>query len=103
MGNFSTSENLAMVQVPIPANTSFVVVNGTMGPSYGQFGVVWEPVPAIGKSPASYWPYTHWDVPNALLYFQPLNPTVQYNMTIGVVATEHQGVGLTSMTFYSGL
>jgi hypothetical protein len=104
IGNNSVNANdLTMISVPIPRGTAFVTLNGTMGPDYWYNGVTWDPVPTLGKNPTTINCYTGWDVPNTLLMFQPLDPTVEYLMTVGVPYNPTKmGLGLTSVTFYAG-
>jgi hypothetical protein len=63
-----------MVAIPVPKNTSFVVINGTRGPDFGPISINYMPVPTLGQSPITLDLYSKWYAPDVMVQFMPLNP-----------------------------
>lgn len=92
------------IQIPVPINTSFAMLNGTIGPDHGLFDVSVKPVPLANGSPielrgncTSKW------VSAGILWFSPLDPKVQYNITLYPRDNNSTIHGFHSMTYYSGV
>jgi hypothetical protein len=96
--------NSSTVLIPIPPGTSFVFVNGTVGPDRGEAIVKWNPQPPYFPTEGWYFNATcAWSAP-AVLYAKYLNPDVVYNLTIQTMSNELHNVtdiGLHMLTYYS--
>lgn len=88
----------------VPANTSFITLYGSIGPTFGNFKVQFSP-------PLTWLPETaadevfsatnKWHLPGSLLYMTPLNPNVTYTMTVvGVPGQSVDNIGLKNTTYY---
>lgn len=95
---------VASVSVQTPANTSWVGLNITRGPTFG--AIVISSTPKIeGYNPAVY-TSTHgpYYSPDEMLWFRSLDPRVPYNITISSKPEKDhpQAFALNSITFYDG-
>lgn len=72
--------NGAVVSLSVPKNTSFIMVNGTIGPENGVVSVEVSPQPESLQTQAfaSYNPYESL----AKIFMTPLDPTVLYSLSI---------------------
>lgn len=97
----------ARIQMTVPANTSFVMVNGTSCVNCGITRMLWDP-------PLPYWSHKTWVealmwnpywVMDSIVHVATLDPTVQYTLDI-MGETDPQylvdGISLRSTTFWSG-
>lgn len=93
----------------MPPHSSFFYLKGTLGPYYGNCSVTIDP-PVITTSRFPYqWAYlaSRWIVPNATLFVSPLDPTINYTVTVERSPTDTGDAvdprlnqcGLTSITF----
>lgn len=94
----------AAVVVQVPANTSWVALNVTRGPSMGQILITSKPTIEgyFAETPTLY--ESHY-VPDERLWFRSLDPRVQYNITLGAVTDIHHPgsrIALNCVTFYGG-
>lgn len=95
--------DLQEILVPVPANTSFVMINGTTGPDRDLLSVAYSVDPPeqasvfYGVNATTKW------VTPGILYWAPLDPTVQYNLTLSGNQVTAANISLHSVTFYSGL
>lgn len=98
--------NVSVLTFPVPANTSFLVVNGTTGPKMGNFLVSLTPAPPLSESSANGNARSAWSDP-VVLYVTPLDPAVNYTVQLSSggpgMADDYEGQGYHSATFYSGL
>ncbi|WOO80224.1 uncharacterized protein LOC62_03G003736 [Vanrija pseudolonga] len=91
------------ILVPVPANTSFFMINGTTGPDRDILGVGFNVDPPeqtsifYGVNATTKW------VTPGILYWAPLDPAVQYNLTLQGNEIHGGNISLHSVTFYSGL
>lgn len=90
----------ATVTMDLPANTSYIILNGTVGPDQGTVTFRFEP------TQPTYYPAqldtNHSDstIVGPLL-FTPLAPTIRYSLIIG--ATGKGPIGLTTVSVFSSL
>lgn len=90
----------AAVTIDVPSNTSFILINGTVGPDRGFPTYRWDPKPPGAQ-------YSEWKGGNAdrpwvsgqPLYAQRLDPDVNY--TLAVTQSPLGSVYLDTVTFYS--
>lgn len=102
MGNCnSSSTRYATVTLVIPANTSFIILNGTMGPEWSTWRLDWSPIPPFAFSPMKLESYSRWTVPGAMMMYMPLHPQWMYSLSIS--AEVGQNISVSSVTFFSGL
>ncbi|GMK57431.1 hypothetical protein CspeluHIS016_0402650 [Cutaneotrichosporon spelunceum] len=98
--------NSSTITIPIPVGTTFVFINGTIGPDRGQALVKWQPLPPHFPTEGWYFNATcGWSAP-ALLYAKYLDPDEVYNLTIQTLSSELHNVtdiGLHTVTYYSAL
>lgn len=105
-GRAFSSARFSSVTVPIPDNTSLVIVNGTRGPDEGLLLVRISPSPpnwtAAGVSLNLSMAIQCHDQP---LVYAVLDPTVQYSMALtrNDDSRGSTGVQLRSLTYYSAL
>jgi len=121
----SSPDNSAAVTTlfSVPANTTMLIINGTLGPMNGQAAItvlppvlsaeqlprttnVSDPAYALGAR-VIHSVFNWWTQPDAVIYLAVLDPTVQYNVTIapyGLTAADkvYGEIGLHSVTFYAG-
>ena len=95
----------------IPRNTSMVMINGTVGPTYTSLLDF-----SLSPPPPGDTDFYHnvgmnnaWTAPAATLYLAALDPTIEYSFTISRSlidtwnASNPNDVGLHSVTFYNAL
>jgi len=109
MQGFNNSE----VTFQIPRNTSFMYINGTLGPTARRHAFTLNPGSPSGLiSGGGGEPNMPWVVPYAIVYMVLLDPTVQYNISIKPVMflapgqrddTPGDRITLHSATFFSAL
>ncbi|BEI80774.1 hypothetical protein CcaverHIS002_0113030 [Cutaneotrichosporon cavernicola] len=96
--------NSSTITVPIPRGTTFVFINGTLGPDRGQALVKWNPPPPFFPSEGWYFSATcAWSAP-AMLYAKYLDPDKEYNLTIQTLSSELHNItaiGLHMLAYYS--
>ncbi|CAK9784697.1 unnamed protein product [Cutaneotrichosporon oleaginosum] len=96
--------NSSTVTIPVPPGTTYLLLNGTVGPDRGDALVKWNPHPPDFPSEGWYFIATcGWSAP-ALLYAKYLDPDVVYNLTIQTLSSELYNVtniGLHMLTYYS--
>lgn len=93
--------NGGMIWIDVPANTSFISVNGSRGPGFAWISTAGTPIdgympPNLGTSQDIY-------SANELLWWRSLSPHVKYNISIGSTGSAKRPLFLTSVTFYSDL
>lgn len=108
----------ARVRIVVPANSSFLVINGTAGPEHGAISVQWKngvspPYVLERQIPATTLDSSWYAASNSsrpfistceLLYYACLNPASRYQFLPGPDDDGIRGkVALHSITFYSGL
>ncbi|WOO77091.1 uncharacterized protein LOC62_01G000683 [Vanrija pseudolonga] len=98
--------NVSVLTFPVPANTSFLVVNGTTGPKMGSYIVALTPAPPLSETSSVFNARSAWEDP-VVLYATPLDPAVQYTAQLSSGSTglpgDNAGHGYHAVTFYSGL
>jgi len=94
--------------VPVPAGTTFLIVNGTAGPEYACVDPEWEGgiVPVIGMlgpySAAVCNATSSIVATNQPMYYVELDRTQgNYSMLLSAPTNGHKGIALDSVTFYS--
>lgn len=93
------------ITIPIPLNTSYVVINGTGGPAQSEYYVTFDP-PAV-LTPV-YANQTHgiatspWVAP-AVLAVTPLNPEIQYTLRMSGLKPAPNDLAIHSVTSYGGV
>jgi len=100
----------AMFILP-PANTSYLAINATLGPTGTFIQVSSEPyLPGLLEESQGAWFHTYnpdYFVSNARVYELPLDPKLQYNISLASVPVtnwdENPDPILCSVTFYSSL
>lgn len=89
----------SLCSVSLPANTSFIYINGTAGIGHGSATFTLSPPPPQGF-PTTINTFNPWAAA-VVLYFTPLDPTLQYSLSISV---GQDGVlGLDTLEIYSAL
>lgn len=91
----------------IPRGTAFIVVNGTTGPTKGVAQIVLKPDNSVATFREAV--LTNPWVSVETIFWAPLNPSVQYNMSIvplvglsNITSGNYSnGVGLHSVTLYA--
>lgn len=102
----SSNEPRPQSSFTVPANTSFMMLNGSMGPDQGQISVQVSPLPPYSNGDLPPPAVQHSRIPqrDAVFYMTTLDPGVEYNVTIS--AGEFNGssiAGIHSATFWSGV
>ncbi|BEJ17668.1 hypothetical protein CspHIS471_0610690 [Cutaneotrichosporon sp. HIS471] len=96
--------NSSTITIPIPRGTTFVFINGTIGPDRGQALVKWNVPPPFFPSEGWYFSATcGWSAP-AMLYAKYLDPDQEYNLTIQTLSSELHNItniGLHMLAYYS--
>lgn len=91
------------LHISVPANTSWIGINATRGPAFGDLGIT-ENVKIDGYAAK---PINTKDVfygKDQLVWFRSLDPRVKYNITVfSSLLDKKSAIGLNSVTFYSGL
>lgn len=116
-----TSDQSTYAVIPIPDNTSFIVINGSMGLKTGLIYATFSPdftghpTTAAGFNPdntnGAAMAVTNWIRPgwpengylsNRQLFAMPVDPTLRMNMTLTCQAGggNHSWVGLETIAFY---
>ncbi|KAL1412368.1 hypothetical protein Q8F55_000113 [Vanrija albida] len=89
----------SVCSVSLPANTSFIYINGTAGLGHGSATFTLSPPPPQGF-PTTVNTFNPW-ASTVALYFTPVDPTLQYSLSISV---GQDGVlGLDTLEVYSAL
>jgi hypothetical protein len=93
----------AKITIPIPYNTSYIIINGTGGPAQAEYFVEFDP-------PASLTPVhmnqttgvatSPWVAP-AVLAVTPLDPSIQYQLAFS--AQGQADIAIHSVTYYGGV
>lgn len=91
----------------VPDNTSFLIINGTIGPAHYAISVTISPAPmsnpTLGPQPEVF---NFWAGRDAVLHYAVLDPSKQYNVTIMGWGSDSLGLtdfGVHSVTFWSSL
>ncbi|WOO80222.1 uncharacterized protein LOC62_03G003734 [Vanrija pseudolonga] len=96
-----SSNTGAELSVTLPPRTSYIIINGTTGPTYDKLYINISPAPPL--NPASFaWVTTRnkW-VSDSIVYAMPLDPRVVYNLSMAPAL--NSSVALHSITLYSGV
>lgn len=96
-----TSHPLDTVILHPPPSTSFFDLKGTVGPAYDTMQINISPTPPHVKRETAINTKKTWIGLDQILFFAPLDPTVQYNITISRTGTTPAPIGLRSVSFYS--
>jgi len=119
-GNYSQDDPSLLVDLAVPRNTSFFILNGTVSP-WGQFGSVsasprpdfWAVTRFTPSDGGGWYDYKGWfstlksnpsntsdSITNEVLYYAPLDPSVEYHLKVQIWGNSP---GLHSITYFSGL
>ncbi|KAL1412105.1 hypothetical protein Q8F55_003104 [Vanrija albida] len=96
------------VEIHVPANTSFMMVNGTIGPDLGGLDATLKTGPGgwnstIVRSGPSRVNLSSPYVAPAMIWYTALDPALRYNLTLAPYNIRNSSISLHSVTFYSGL
>ncbi|WOO80218.1 uncharacterized protein LOC62_03G003731 [Vanrija pseudolonga] len=90
----------------VPANTSFIMLNGTVGPDQGVVHIVWTPPPPYQDVNYNLAVTNNaWQAPS-VLYMGALDPAVSYSVAISADAdgtAPVNKIGLASTSFWSAI
>lgn len=110
MKGFETRIIPAITSFTVPDNTSFLMLNGTMGPDLTVATISCDPQAVSDNTTAqggsSVEVYNAWEVADSVLYMATLDPKRQYNISVNTDSLPVVGqpaIGLHSVTFFSGL
>jgi hypothetical protein len=110
VGNASIASTTPQTSFLVPANTSLIMINGTMGPTqYNAKVKLSPPAPDAYNNVNNtgvkwYETYHQWVACDAVIYVAALDPATDYNVTIvGNSSTEYDlsEIGLHSVTFWN--
>lgn len=90
-----------VIWVDIPANTSFIVVNGSRGPEFGWLNFGGTPIDGYAPFQSNTQQATY--VANEMLFWRSISPHVKYNISLGTYNNPERPLFLTSITFYSDM
>ncbi|BEJ15702.1 hypothetical protein CspHIS471_0503070 [Cutaneotrichosporon sp. HIS471] len=76
------ANNTPSVQLFPPKGSNYFYLNGTVGNVYGQYTVDIQPSPPYPRQVNTFNASNSWDVPGELLYYTPLDPNVEYTVTV---------------------
>lgn len=97
-------KNGQYVQVKVPNNTSFVMMNGTVGPESGKYFVTCQPQVPFHQDD-HYTAYSQWTASDVLLWYAAFDPAVQYTCAMQTPVRpangSEGGVGVSSFTVFS--
>ncbi|EKD01475.1 hypothetical protein A1Q2_04224 [Trichosporon asahii var. asahii CBS 8904] len=100
---FAVAPKGASLHVVVPPNSSWIGVNATRGPTFGELQIK-EDVKIDGYAPQTVSTKDTAYGKDQLVWFRSLDPRVQYNLTLfPSLLNEKSAVGINSITFYSGL
>lgn len=86
--------------IQLPANTSYVRINGTLGSQQGTMSVQLSTPPPVDGFPASFSTASTYSILSDL-YETPLDPDIVYNLSIAV--GPDGPVGIDTVTVWSGI
>lgn len=89
------------VWVDVPANTSFIVVNGSRGPDFGFMHVGGTPIDGYVPIQTDTEQATY--SADQMIWWRSLSPQVKYNISLGCNGTPQRPLFLTSVTFYKDM
>lgn len=102
-------QNGTSLRVQVPTNTTFLVINGTVGPQFGVYDVRCEPQPPFfgWRSTSAY---SMWAAAPVIIWYVPLDPAIQYACYVQSAKQNSEqspdmlgGVGVSSFTFFSSI
>lgn len=100
---FAVAPRGTRLRVAVPANSSWVGINATRGPMFGDLGIQ-EDVRIDGYAPQTVSTRDTAYGKDQLVWFRSLNPRVQYSLTVFPSGSDERAtIGINSITFYSGL
>ncbi|BEI92752.1 uncharacterized protein CcaverHIS019_0503800 [Cutaneotrichosporon cavernicola] len=76
------ANNTPSVKLLPPKGSNYFYLNGTVGNVYGQYSVDIEPTPPYPRQENTFNASNSWDVPGELFYYTPLDPNVDYIVTV---------------------
>lgn len=91
----------AQLTATLPRNVSFLVINGTTGPTYNEAFINVSPTPPMTPRPYAHVVTKDKWVAESILYVTPLDPRVIYTLTLAPGA--NSTVAYSSIEMYSGV
>lgn len=90
----------------VPANTSFIMMNGTVGPDQGNVHIVWTPTPPFQDVDYTLAVTNNaWQAPS-VLYMGALDPAIAYSVDVSAdtdATAPVNRIGLSSTSFWSAI
>ncbi|GMK55668.1 hypothetical protein CspeluHIS016_0207240 [Cutaneotrichosporon spelunceum] len=77
-----TANNTPSVLLYPPVGSNYFFLNGTVGNAYGMYTVDISPPPPYPRKVNTFNASNSWEVPGETLYYTPLDPNVQYEVTV---------------------
>ncbi|CAK9781382.1 hypothetical protein CC85DRAFT_310712 [Cutaneotrichosporon oleaginosum] len=93
------SNNTASVSLYPPKGSNYFYLNGTVGNAYGLYTVLIDPAPPYPRNDNTFNASNSWDVLGELLYFTPLDPDVEYKITVTGDEDVNKYLGLNSWMY----
>lgn len=89
------------VGLAVPSNSTYLLLNGLVGPRYGAYNITLDPPPPVNSSSGHAFSTNRtWLSPDVFL-LTPLNPNLHYTVTVSTsTATAGEGVHLTNFQVF---
>lgn len=91
--------NTPSVSMYPPKGSNYFYLNGTVGNAYGQYTVNVDPAPPYPRQVNAFNASNSWDAPGELFYYTPLDPDVEYKVTVTGDQDASKFLGLNSWMY----
>lgn len=95
------TNNTGSVSLYPPKGSNYFYLNGTVGNAYGLYTVDFEPAPPYPRQVNTFNSSNSWEVPGENFYYTPLDPDVEYKITVTGDKDTSKYLGLHSWQYCS--